>query len=68
MMDYSFEPILFLIVVGLVLAIVLLGLGICLGREYERLSKRKSHLYKGNNDMCTDTDSNTNSAVGNIHG
>ena len=35
------------ITVGILLSAGFLGLGICLGREYERLSKRE--LFKSNN-------------------
>ena len=63
----------FMIVIGLIIAILLLGLGICLGREYERIDKKRSRQNTdcGCDDRCVHSDmgdSGSGSDVGNIHG
>lgn len=62
----------FLIVMGLLLAAMFLGLGICLGREYERIikehSKQNSKHRCNNKCIYYDMDNNdSDSDVGNIH-
>lgn len=69
----SFEVNVFLITMGLLLAAIFLGLGISLGRGYERISKKHS----GQSDECgcdnsnvlhSGIDNDCDSAMGNIHG
>ena len=69
----SFEVNVFLITMGLLLAAIFLGLGISLGREYERIDKKRSR--QNTNCRCDDRcvhsdmgDNDNDSDVGNIHG
>ena len=75
MYDFSFD--IFLIVMGLFLAIIFLGVGVgvCIGKDWSKPNKRNSENNRkniwnghGNNYIHTDrTDNSNNSTMGNFH-
>ena len=63
----------FMVVIGLFIAILLLGLGISLGREYERIDNRRgrqsSDCERDDNNIHSDLgNSSGDSTVGDVHG
>lgn len=67
MYDYSFD--IFLIVMGLLLALIFLGVGVCIGKGCSKNNNKDVYDGNNNSNIHTDDDSNnTNSTVGDIHG
>ena len=72
---YDFSLDLFLIVMGLFLAIIFLGVGVCIGKDWSKPNKNNSedddkNIRNGhsNNYIHTDrTDNSNNSIMGNFH-